>query len=331
MRAAGGRRPGLAGYPPRYTWRRRAWRLSCWTERRPATGPVPRRGSRTTRDSRRGSPVPSSPSGPCCKPGSSAPGSPCPAEAASAGLDDGRCTVRLAHGSSITAGLMVIATGARYRRPDLPRLEHFEQTSVYYAASRAEAVLCRGDPLAIVGGGNSAGQAAVFLSSYASHLTLISASGISRSICPVTLGTRLERIGLLQHPGRGRGARADRDKALEASRPGGRPQRRRGPAMFIFIGVALCTGWLSGVVALDQQGYVQTVHDAERSGRRRLAGGHVAAVDAGDPPAGPVWSWAMSAAARPSGSLLAVGRGVKCNPARVRADAAGIRREPSCR
>ena len=68
---------------------------------------------------------------------------------------------------------MVIASGASYRRPDVPRLEHFEPVSVFYAASQAEAVACRDDPVAVLGGGNSAGQATVFLSRHAAQVTLV--------------------------------------------------------------------------------------------------------------------------------------------------------------
>ena len=87
-----------------------------------------------------------------------------PAEATSIRADGGSYTVQLDDGTSVTATSVVLATGARYRRLPLPRLEYFEQMSVYYAASQAEALLCPGDPVVIVGGGNSAGQAAVFLS-----------------------------------------------------------------------------------------------------------------------------------------------------------------------
>ena len=83
-----------------------------------------------------------------------------PAEAASIEKDGGQYLVRLADGSPVTATSVVIATGARYRRLDVPQLDHFEKMSVYYAASQAEALLCAGDPVAVVGGGNSAGQAA---------------------------------------------------------------------------------------------------------------------------------------------------------------------------
>ena len=96
-----------------------------------------------------------------------------PAEAASIEKDGGQYLVRLADGSPVTATSVVIATGARYRRLDVPQLDHFEKMSVYYAGSQAEALLCAGDPVAVVGGGNSAGQAAVFLSRHATQVTLI--------------------------------------------------------------------------------------------------------------------------------------------------------------
>jgi thioredoxin reductase (NADPH) len=95
-----------------------------------------------------------------------------PAAARSIIQDDTQYTVQLDDGTSITATSVVIATGASYRRLDVPRIDYFETMSIYYAASQAEALLCRGDPVSIVGG-NSAGQAAVFLSRHAAQVTLI--------------------------------------------------------------------------------------------------------------------------------------------------------------
>ena len=149
-----------------------------------------------------------------------------PAEAASIEKDGGQYLVRLTDGSPITATSVVIATGARYRRLDVPRLDHFEKTSVYYAASQAEALLCAGDPVAIVGGGNSAGQAAVFLSGHAAQVTLIArehdlSENMSRYLIDqldripnvrVMLGTEVR--GAARRPGPGGG------------RPRGRPDRR---------------------------------------------------------------------------------------------------------
>jgi thioredoxin reductase (NADPH) len=96
-----------------------------------------------------------------------------PAEAASIEQDDGHYRVRLGDGTSLTSALVVLATGVRYRRLDLPRADYFEKMSIYYAASQAEALLCSGDPVAIIAGGNSAAQAAVFLSAHAAQVTLI--------------------------------------------------------------------------------------------------------------------------------------------------------------
>src|SRR6201997_91549 len=96
-----------------------------------------------------------------------------PAEATSIEQDDGHYRVRLSDGTSLTSALVVLATGVRYRRLDVPRADYFEKMSIYYAASQAEALLCAGDPVAIVGGGNPAGPGAGLLSAHAAQVTLI--------------------------------------------------------------------------------------------------------------------------------------------------------------
>src|SRR5262249_8350539 len=78
--------------------------------------------------------------------------------------------LQLADGRRIRARAVVVATGARYRRPEVPNLAQFEGRGVSYWASPVEARLCRGEDVALLGGGNSAGQAAVFLSSHARHV-----------------------------------------------------------------------------------------------------------------------------------------------------------------
>src|SRR6202161_3401904 len=79
-----------------------------------------------------------------------------PAEAAAIAQESGCYRVHLADGTSLTSTSVVIATGARYRRLDVPPLDYFEKTSVYYAASQAEALMCRHDPVAGIGGGHAA-------------------------------------------------------------------------------------------------------------------------------------------------------------------------------
>jgi len=189
-----------------------------------------------------------------------------PAEAVSTELDYGHWTVRLADGSSVTSRLMVIASGARYLRPDVPGLAHFEPTSVYYAASQAEAVACRDDPVVVLGGGNSAGQATIFLCQHAAHVTLVVrehdlSEHMSRYLVDrisripnvtVLLGTQVrELIG---------------DVTLEAVAVTDQAGERRviaARALFVFIGAAPATEWLSGLLALDENGFVRTGQDAE--------------------------------------------------------------------
>ena len=81
--------------------------------------------------------------------------------------------LELADGRQVRARAIVVATGALYRRPEIPNLAEFEGRGVSYWASPAEARLCRGEDVALVGGGNSAGQGAVYLSTHARHVRVI--------------------------------------------------------------------------------------------------------------------------------------------------------------
>jgi thioredoxin reductase (NADPH) len=184
-----------------------------------------------------------------------------PAEA-TAIAQDGYYRVQLADGTSLTSTSVVIATGARYRRLDVPRLDYFEKVSVYYAASQAEALMCHSDPVAIVGGGNSAGQAAIFLSAHASRITLIVrehdlSENMSRYL--IDQVTRLPNVHVMLDS---EVRELHGDQVLEAvtvadSFSGARrvlPAR----ALFVFIGAAPCTDWLGGLVDLDDRRFVRT-------------------------------------------------------------------------
>jgi thioredoxin reductase (NADPH) len=189
-----------------------------------------------------------------------------PAEARSISRDGTQYTVQIDNGTSVTATSVVIATGARYRRLDVPRADYFEKMSIYYAASQAEALLCRGDPVAIVGGGNSAGQAAVFLSRYAAQVTLIVrehdlAEYMSRYLIDQIQRTGNVRVMLGTEVRELHGDRALEAITAEDNRTGARhilPAR----ALFVFIGMAPCVGWLGGLVDLDDHGFIQTGPDA---------------------------------------------------------------------
>ena len=96
-----------------------------------------------------------------------------PAQAVALEEDDGRYAVRLDDGTSVEGLAVLIATGARYRKLAVPRLEEFEGVSVFYAATPVEARTCRGGPVVIVGSGNSAGQAALYLARHAARVYLL--------------------------------------------------------------------------------------------------------------------------------------------------------------
>jgi thioredoxin reductase (NADPH) len=193
-----------------------------------------------------------------------------PAEATAIEPDDGHYRVRLADRTSLTSALVVLATGARYRRLDVPRADYFEKMSIYYAASQAEALLCAGDPVAIVGGGNSAGQAAVFLSAHAAQVTLIVREHDLGQHMSRYLIDQVTRIANVQVMTDAEVCKLHGEAALEAvtvtDKRTGTRCTVKARALFVFIGMTPCTGWLGGLVDLDDHGFVCTgPGGAERS------------------------------------------------------------------
>jgi thioredoxin reductase (NADPH) len=185
-----------------------------------------------------------------------------PAEAASIEQDDGHYRVRLGDGTSLTSALVVLATGVRYRRLDLPRADYFEKMSIYYAASQAEALLCSGDPVAMIGGGNSAAQAAVFLSAHAAQVTLIVRGHDLGEHMSRYLVDEIARIPNVHVMTVTKVRELHGEAALEAvtvtDNQTGTRRTIDARALFVFIGMAPCTGWLGGLVDLDDRGFVRT-------------------------------------------------------------------------
>jgi thioredoxin reductase (NADPH) len=162
----------------------------------------------------------------------------------------------------VTAKCVLIATGAQYRRLDVEGVERFEGTGLYYAASTAEALLCRGCPVIVVGGGNSAGQAAVFLAGYASRvLLLIRGEDLNKNMSRY-LVRRIEQTAnielvcttvIRQMVGKGHLT------AVEiANNKTGQQRTIETPAVFSFIGATPRTGWLSSDIERDAKGFVRT-------------------------------------------------------------------------
>ena len=97
--------------------------------------------------------------------------SPCAATAL--GEEAGHLVVSLADGTDVAGRAVIVASGARYRRLDIPRLDEFEGNGAYYAATETEARLCAASPVVVAGGGNSAGQAAMFLAEAGAAVTIV--------------------------------------------------------------------------------------------------------------------------------------------------------------
>jgi thioredoxin reductase (NADPH) len=179
------------------------------------------------------------------------------------GPDSGECAVILANGERIRTRATVIATGARYRRLAVDHLEDYEGSSVHYWASPIEGKLVAGQAIALVGGGNSAGQAVVFLAGQAARVTMLARRPLSETMSAYLV----ERIAGLPNVEVVAGAEISaldgRDGALEAirwrMRGSGEKARRAVRHLFLFIGADPNTDWLRPAgLALDAYGFVRT-------------------------------------------------------------------------
>jgi thioredoxin reductase (NADPH) len=188
-----------------------------------------------------------------------------PAPATGISRADEGYQITLADGTTVSGRMVVVATGARYRRLNLPGLAAFEGTSVYYAATQVEALRCQNDPVVVVGGGNSAGQAALFLARQASHVSLLVRGGDLTANMSRYLADRLQRstVDVLLHTDvrEASGDRALEQLVVEDNRSGGR-RTIEARALFVFIGAVPSTDWLCGQLALDEDGFVLTGQDA---------------------------------------------------------------------
>ncbi|MEM8555641.1 MAG: FAD-dependent oxidoreductase [Pseudomonadota bacterium] len=175
-------------------------------------------------------------------------------------LPDRKFKVTLDNGRKIKAAAVVVASGVQYRRLPWENLEALEGAGVYYAATDMEARFCRNSPVVVVGGGNSAGQAAMYLSRTASHVhVLVRGQSLAASMSDY-LSSRLDadpRITV--HYGTQISALHGDEKlhGLTLSTPDG-DKRMDCAGAFIMVGAAPNTGWLEGHADLDAKGFVCT-------------------------------------------------------------------------
>ena len=179
--------------------------------------------------------------------------------------DGQRYTVEIDGGPKVPARTIIIATGAEYRKPALENLSMFEGAGVYYGATSMEAQLCRGDEVVVVGGGNSAGQAAVFLAQTTRRVhVLVRRDGLGATMSRYLIRRIEETPAIVLHPytqvvgleGSGRLERIrwrdDRTGDVETHDIG---------HVFMMTGAVPNSRWLNGCIALDDKGFVKTGAD----------------------------------------------------------------------
>ena len=197
-----------------------------------------------------------------------------PTEVRSLGLDGGERIVTLTDGTRLRTRCVLVASGVEYRKLDVPRFSEFEGAGIYYAATEMEARLCRGEEVVVVGAGNSAGQAIMFLSKFASRVHVVVRGrdlGASMSRYLVDRVENMDNVNI--HCGavvsglEGNGHLS----AVHVNHGRGGQQTFETNSLYLFIGADPNTRWLHGCVDLDRRGFVltgnglsPTATDAER-------------------------------------------------------------------
>ncbi|HEX5848723.1 MAG TPA: FAD-dependent oxidoreductase [Rubrobacter sp.] len=192
-----------------------------------------------------------------------------PQEATGLRREDNRFIIGLSEGGEVVARSIIVASGARYRRLDVESLGQFEGESIHYAATQAEAQRCEGEEVAVVGGGNSAGQAALFLAAHTRkvHL-LIRGDDLGKSMSSYLVDRVMNtpniellantEVRVLMGEDRLAGVVVERGHPGELQTLGAR-------FLFVFIGADANTDWLEGTVGLDERGFVLTGTELDRS------------------------------------------------------------------
>jgi thioredoxin reductase (NADPH) len=178
--------------------------------------------------------------------------------------------VVLSGGGSLSASCVLVASGVSYNQLDAPGFEQFRGAGVYYGAALSEAKACRDQTVAVIGGANSAGQAAVYFSKYAGRvIMLVRADSLAKSMSHYLI----EQIAQLENVDVRTGWRAvgaegtdGHVSALRMAGPDGAETTEDVDAVFVFIGALPRTDWLEGVVARDERGFILAGADAKAAG-----------------------------------------------------------------
>jgi thioredoxin reductase (NADPH) len=195
-----------------------------------------------------------------------------PQEVRDVRVEDPYRIVTLADGSEISCYALIVTTGVSYRRLDVPGADRLTGAGVYYGAAQTEAFACRGEDVYVVGGANSAGQAAMFFSNQARKVVMVCRGDDLRKSMSEYLVTQIEdrdniEVRLNTNVVAVEGEEHLERISIEDSETGETETAATG-SLFIFIGAAPKTGWLEGVVERDDRGFILSGPDLSKNGKR---------------------------------------------------------------
>lgn len=195
-----------------------------------------------------------------------------PREATAVRLEGDYRVVSLDDGTEVTAQALLIATGVSYRRLDVPGARELEGAGLFYGAAITEALAARDQDVFVVGGGNSAGQGAVYLARFARSVTILVRSGSLRDTMSSYLIQQLDETANIRVRTSTEVARVHGERTLEAitirDNDAGTEEEHTAAAVFIFIGAVPRTDWLGDLVARDGRGFILSGPALMRDGQR---------------------------------------------------------------
>jgi thioredoxin reductase (NADPH) len=195
-----------------------------------------------------------------------------PQEAVSVRTEGSYRIIRLADESEISCHALLVATGVQWRRLEAPGIDRLQGAGVYYGGGATEALSCKGEIVYVVGGANSAGQAAMNFARYAERVVLLVRSDGLAATMSQYLIDQVQRTPNIQIWTHASVAEVHGETHLEEisvlCSDTGKTERVTASAMFIFIGALPRTDWLAGLVERDERGFVLTGPDLMREGER---------------------------------------------------------------
>jgi thioredoxin reductase (NADPH) len=180
--------------------------------------------------------------------------------------------VKLADGSELGCKVLLLAMGVAYRKLDVPGAERLQGSGVYYGSAMTEAMACQGEDVYIIGGANSAGQAAMHFSKYARQVVMLVRGASLSATMSQYLIDQIKQTQNIQVETRARVVEVHGEARLEAISiycgDSGRSENVPANSLFVFIGAEPNTDWLAGVVERDERGFILTGNDLMRDGKR---------------------------------------------------------------